>query len=227
MARPLAALRAAAEAGDLAAMEELGERFYYGLREAPKDDAQAVVWRRRAAAGNVARAQSAFAFMHTNGEGGLEKSDSKAVALYRAAVAAGFVDALFNLGCCFDDGRGVPQDRAEAVRLWLQAADKGHAPAEVNLARAYMHGEGVAQDYAAALRFARRAADKGDGGGESNLGALYANGWGVPQDVREGVEWWAKAAAKGEEAAIKNLRARSAAGVPEATAALRRLRLAP
>jgi TPR repeat protein len=90
-----------------------------------------------------------------------------------------------------------------------------------------MHGEGVAQDYAAALRFARRAADKGDGGGESNLGALYANGWGVPQDVREGVEWWAKAAAKGEEAAIKNLRARSAAGVPEATAALRRLRLAP
>ena len=82
-------------------------------------------------------------------------------------------------------------------------------------------------DYAAALRFARRAADKGDGGGESNLGALYANGWGVPQDVREGIKWWAKAAAKGQEGAIKNLRRAAANGLPEASAALPRLRLAP
>ena len=82
-------------------------------------------------------------------------------------------------------------------------------------------------DYAAALRFARRAADKGDGGGESSLGALYANGWGVPQDVREGIKWYAKAAAQGYEGAIMYLRRHAAAGVPEAAAALRRLRLAP
>jgi TPR repeat protein len=227
MARPLAALRAAAEAGDLAAMEDLGERFHYGLREAPKDDAQAVVWRRRAAAGNVARAQSAFAFMHANGEGGLERSDAKAVALYRAAAFAGYASALFNLGCCFDNGRGVPRDRAEAVRLWLQAADKGNANAEAALARAYILGEGVAHDYAAALRFARRAADKGHASGESNLGSLYGFGWGVPKDVREGIKWWAKAAAKGKEGAINNLRAHAANGVPEAAAALRHLRLAP
>ena len=226
-ARPLAALRAAAEAGDLAAMEELGERFDDGLRGAPKDDAQAVVWWRRAAAGNVARAQKNLASMHENGEGGLEKSNAIAAALYRAAAAAGFASALFNLGLCFDLGRGVPQDRAEAVRLWLLAAGMGNADAEVNLTHAYMTGTGVAQDYAAALRFARRAADKGNADGETNLGALYARGWGVPEDVREAIKWWAKAAARGEENAIENLRRAAAKGVSEASAALRRLRLAP
>ena len=99
--------------------------------------------------------------------------------------------------------------------------------AAVALARAYMYGEGAAQDYAAALRFARLSADKGHAAGEGNLGTLYANGWGVPQDVREGIKFFAKAAAKGEEVAIKNLRTLAAGGVPEASAALRRLRLAP
>ena len=226
-ARPLAAVRAAAEAGDFAAMAMLGERFHAGVREAPKNDAQAVVWWRRAAAGNVARAQFNLASMHERGEGGLEKSDANAVVLYRPAAAAGFVDALYNLGNGYYNGRGVPQNHAEAVRLWLQAADKGLAEAEASLAHAYMHGKGVAQDYAAALRFARRAADKGHAAGETNLGALYANGWGVPQDVREAIKWWAKAAAKGQESAIKNLRILAADGVPEAAAALRRLRLAP
>ena len=90
-----------------------------------------------------------------------------------------------------------------------------------------MLGKGVAQDYAAALRFAHRAADKGHAGGEVNLGFLYASGWGVPQDVREAIKWWAKAAAQGNETAIKNLRTLAAGGVPEASAALLRLRLAP
>ena len=88
-----------------------------------------------------------------------------------------------------------------------------------------MHGEGVAKDYAAALRFARRAADKGNAVGEANLGVLYANGWGVPRDVREAIKWYAKAAAQGIEGAVANLRAYAADGVPEAAAALRRLRL--
>jgi TPR repeat protein len=49
----------------------------------------------------------------------------------------------------------------------------------------------------------------------------------VPQDTREAARWWAKSAAQGDEDAIKNLRGLAAAGVPEAVAALRRLRLAP
>jgi TPR repeat protein len=208
-------------------MAELGERFRFGARGAPQDDAQAAIWWRRAAAGNVAVAQYNLAVMHENALGRLEKSDALAVALYRAAADAGDAPAIFNLGCCFNDGSGVPQDKAMAVRLWLQAADKGHAKAEAALALAYTLGEGVAQDYAAALRFARRAADQGDAGGMTNLGVLYVNGWGVPQDLREAIKLYAKAAEMGYNVAISNLRELAAAGVPEAAAALRRLRLAP
>ena len=110
--------------------------------------------------------------------------------------------------------------------LWRQATDKGHAPAEGELARAYMYGLGVEKDYDAALRLARRAADKGNAYGECSIGILYGNGWGVPEDYREAARWWAKSAAQGDEDAIKCLRALAAEGVPEAAAALRRLRLA-
>ena len=72
-----------------------------------------------------------------------------------------------------------------------------------------------------------RAANKGDAFGERYMGMIYANGWGVPQDKREAARWWAKSAAQGNENAIKGLRMLAAAGVPEAAAALRRLRLAP
>jgi TPR repeat protein len=90
-----------------------------------------------------------------------------------------------------------------------------------------MLGHGVEKDYDAALRLARRAADKGDAIGECHMGVLFAEGLGVPQDYREAARWWAKSAAQGNEGAITNLRILAAAGVPEAAAALRRLRLAP
>jgi TPR repeat protein len=227
LARPLAAIRAAAEGGDLAAMEALGECFYNGVKGAPKDAVQAVVWYQRAASANMARAQCDLGVLHKRGEGGLEKNDAKAMALYRLAAAAGFAPALYNLGNGFRDGLGVPQDLAEAARLWRQAADKGFAKAEAELARAYMLGLGVEKDYDAALRLARRAADKGDAFGEYFMGLLCAEGLGVPQIDREAARWWAKSAAQGDEDAITGLRTLAAAGVPEAVAALRRLRLAP
>ena len=89
-----------------------------------------------------------------------------------------------------------------------------------------MGGLGVEKDYDAALRLARRAADKGDAFGERQMGILFANGWGVPKDEREAARWFAKSAARGDEASITNLRELAAEGVPEAAAALRRLRLA-
>ena len=54
----LAEIRAAAERGDLAAMTVLGLCFREGVRGAPKDEAQWLVWVQRAAAGNLASAQT-------------------------------------------------------------------------------------------------------------------------------------------------------------------------
>jgi TPR repeat protein len=147
--RPIAAIRAAAEAGDLAAMEDLAERFYTGARGALKDEAQAVLWWRRSAAGNVARAQFNLGIMHRGGLGGLEKSDAKAVALIRAAAGAGLAEALTYLGVLYAQGWGVPRDVREATKWFAKAAAQGTEEAIANLRTFAAAGEAEA---AAALR---------------------------------------------------------------------------
>ena len=59
------------------------------------------------------------------------------------------------------------------------------------------------------------------------MGALYHHGWGVPQDLRAATLWYVKAATRGDEFSKKKLLELAATGVPEAAAAVRRLRLAP
>jgi TPR repeat protein len=46
----------------------------------------------------------------------------------------------------YDNGEGVPQDKAEAVRWYRLAADQGDAQAQTNLGVKYAMGEGVLQD---------------------------------------------------------------------------------
>ena len=47
---------------------------------------------------------------------------------------AGLPDALFALGVCFQDGRGVRKDMLKAVLRWGQAAHAGHSDAREALA---------------------------------------------------------------------------------------------
>lgn len=50
------------------------------------------------------------------------------------------------LGQLYDNGEGVPQDKAEAVRWYRLAADQGNAIAQTNLGVMYALGAGVLQD---------------------------------------------------------------------------------
>ncbi|KAJ1463550.1 hypothetical protein M885DRAFT_609817 [Pelagophyceae sp. CCMP2097] len=55
------------------------------------------------------------------------------------AGAAGYTDALFNLGWCYVNGRGPPQDLHEALRLLKRAAAQGDAGAAVEAKRLEAH----------------------------------------------------------------------------------------
>jgi TPR repeat protein len=48
---------------------------------------------------------------------------------FRLAAIPGHAEAQFNLGCMFENGQGVAQDRAEAARWYHMAAAQGHAVA--------------------------------------------------------------------------------------------------
>ena len=72
-----------------------------------------------------------------------------------------------------------------------------------------------------------RSANQGNAQGARYVGLMHKNGWGVPRDVGAAVLWFARSAEKGDEESKQILRDFAEAGVPEAVAAARRLRLAP
>jgi tetratricopeptide (TPR) repeat protein len=49
----------------------------------------------------------------------------------------GDANAQYNLGWCYNSGKGVPQDCNEAVKWWKKAADQGHLEAYLGLGTAY------------------------------------------------------------------------------------------
>jgi TPR repeat protein len=71
--------------------------------------------------------------MYATGRGGLARDDREAVRLYKLAAEKGSVEGEFNLGVCYEVGRGVSKDTAEAVRWYRKAADAGYAEAQDRL----------------------------------------------------------------------------------------------
>jgi len=52
---------------------------------------------------------------------------------WKPLAEQGDVDAQYNLGLMYDNGRGVPQDDKTAVKWYRLAAEKGDASAQYNL----------------------------------------------------------------------------------------------
>ena len=171
--KSLAAVRAAAEGGDLAAQCVLGGCFNQGAKGAPKDDVQAVVWLRRSAAGNVARAQTTLGYMHERGEAGLAVDLAEAARLYALAAAQGHAPAQFNLGLCYKNGDGVEKNLTEAAKWFRVASLAGESSGMVELGRLHELGDGVEKDSAQAYAYYKVAAlDYEDRAAKRRLAAL-------------------------------------------------------
>ena len=52
---------------------------------------------------------------------------------YLKAAQQGDAKAQFKLALCYDDGTGVPQDKALAAQWYTKAAEQGHVKAQVKL----------------------------------------------------------------------------------------------
>jgi clan AA aspartic protease (TIGR02281 family) len=86
----------------------------------PRDDAQAVVWLRKAADQGNADAQANLGWIYANGQGVAQDYTQALVWLRKAAEKAN-ADAQGVLGEMYRDGRGVPQDYVRA-HMWLNLA---------------------------------------------------------------------------------------------------------
>ena len=82
--------------------------------------------------------------------------------LWLPLAEQGNVNAQFNLGVMYANGRGVKQDDIEAVKWYRKAAEQGHAPAQALLGLAYLLGKGVQLNKALAKEWFGKACDNGE-----------------------------------------------------------------
>lgn len=134
---------------DLAAKVELAARTYEG-EVMPFDQAFVLKAFTRGAGAGIPRALTGLADCHAMGIG-MERDDSKVVALLEKAADAGDPLGIFRLGICYFDGRNVPRDPAKGLAMIRKASAAGCLDADAVLARFALMGIGMEKDTAGGL----------------------------------------------------------------------------
>lgn len=148
----------AADQGHQMAQHNLALLF---IERGGKEDFQkAAYWLKRAAADGFVRSQYSLAKIYATGLG-VEKDNTRALALFLKAGNAGFVKAQYNLGKIYRDGIGVEADPGVSMGWFGKAANQGYAKAQVKLATHFARNAGVNRDVAEALKWAILATQQG------------------------------------------------------------------
>jgi TPR repeat protein len=141
------------------------------------------------------------------------KDYAKAFELWKKAADAGNADAMNNVGFCYENGQGVPQDKAKALEWYkrLEAVDSERGKKAIaNLQKPSNQSSALvdqglasfnAKDYAKAVELWKKAADMGNEVATRNLGECYRCGFGVAVDNNKAKEFLKKAASMGDEPA--------------------------
>jgi eukaryotic-like serine/threonine-protein kinase len=192
----LADIIAAADRGDPAAQNALGNKYAAGADGLPRDDMQAVEWYRKAALQGYPGAETNLGDMYLFGRGGLDKNPLEALSWYLKAADQHWPDAQYRLAYMYETGLGTRKDPQQAVQLYRSAADAGYPDAENVLGVLYATGgNGLTQDDKQAVAWYRKAAEQGFAKAEKNLGDMYFFGRGVDQrDYDQAMQWYKKAA---------------------------------
>jgi TPR repeat protein len=178
--------RISAEAGHIAAQNELGEIYeleFQDYTEAAKwyriaANADAWGWTVSARAAAMANLGRVYAYAR-----GVPQNYPEAVKWYERALDAGSTAASYGLGLLYEHGNGVAQDSKRAIELYYFAAPVNHE-ARQRLFLLYERDLPLPQDDAGAIEWYRTAAQNGDARAMAGLGLRYKFGMGVERD------WW-------------------------------------
>jgi uncharacterized protein len=152
-----------AEGDSKEAQKMLGDMFYWGWGNNPKQDYEAaMLWYKRAASHGQVEAKYNVGVMYEAGQG-VAVNYAYATKWYRSAAEAGYKEAKYNLGNMYAKGAGIRQDDVAASKWFLEAAKVGVTEAQYNIAIRYVKGLGIPTDYVEAyfwFSLAERAGDK-------------------------------------------------------------------
>ena len=130
------------------------------------------------------------------------------ILMYRRAAEMGDLEAICNLGICYEYGKGgLTKDEVKAVEWYQKAAEAGNATAMNNLGICYEYGQGgLTKDEIKAVEWYQKAAEAGEATAMCNLGICYQYGQGgLTKDETKAVEWYQKAAEAGDARAMSGL----------------------
>ena len=135
-----------------------------------------------------------FYYLGIGDQDHLEIDYAEAVKWFRKAAERGHAEAQFNLGICYDRGRGLTEDPVEALEWFKKAAQQCFAKAQYAVGYCYRQGRGVQRNDAEGADWYRLAAEQGLPEAQHGLGICYAHGLGVAQNLTEATSWYRMAA---------------------------------
>jgi Sel1 repeat len=113
------------------------------------------------------------AMLYEYGRNGIEVDVVAAFRWFEKAAEAGHVEAMAELGLCYELGCGVEQNDEKALDWYTKAANEGHATAKFSVAEAFEEARGVPQSDEEACLWYYRAALVGDEDSKKALRRLY------------------------------------------------------
>ena len=126
-----------------------------------------------------------------------ENNLEEAFACFVLGTSKGCSKAQFNLGICYQFGKGTSKNLEKAIHFYTLASRQGHAQAQYNLAMILLSGEyNSVFNKARAINLLERSAGKGFSKSQCYLGILMMEK-GVHYNPEKGVEMFVKASKKG------------------------------
>lgn len=167
-----------------------------GTGTIPPDPVKAMKWLERSASHGNPLAKCALGQVYELAFNGVTKDHAKAKRYFEECVGSlpvmardGDADAELILALLYENGWGLPVDKAEAFKLRLRNAQRGFPGGEAYVALCYYHGIGVTRNLAESVKWMSVAADHGQSLAQLWLGSFYAKGEGVPQDLVKAYLW--------------------------------------
>ena len=133
-------------------------------------------------------------------------SGEQAFNLLQSAEKQQYVDAMIEMGLCYQSGRWTKQDRVKAVELWSRAKAMGSEEAAVRLAALRLFSGDQSEDLDAVIEFLETEAQEGSLLAQVALAYCFETGRGVKQQKGEAARLYRNAAQRGSQSAYDALR---------------------
>lgn len=193
------------ENGDVNSWHQIAYAYFHGFG-VEKDDDKAVEMMKDLAELGVAASQYMLGYIYENSS--IVKNCKEAVRWYEKAVKQNHLYAIYSLGVCYDDGRGVEQNYRKAVELYEKGANMGDESCQNCLSRMYWHGHGVEKNHLKAKEWGEKAlATKPESNVITrNLATIYYEGDSTVRDRSKAKELLKNASGRGDSEAAELLR---------------------